>query len=145
MINFQKITEENFSQIINMKLPEVSFVASNCYSLAQAWLYRDEGDVFPFAICYNDTPVGFMMLEEDREDQKLWLWRIMISSEYSGNGYGTAAMQLLFHYIRESGKYSSLYLNCNENNTVAMGLYQNLGFVFTGNTNHADMEMRLDL
>ena len=54
MINFRKITEDNFDAIIKMKRPDgENFVASNAHSLAQAWLYRDDGDVFPFAI-YND-------------------------------------------------------------------------------------------
>ena len=46
MINFRKITEDNFDAIIKMKRPEgENFVASNAFSLAQAWLYRDDGDV----------------------------------------------------------------------------------------------------
>lgn len=46
MINFRQITEENFDAIIQMKRPDAEgFVASNSVSLAQAWLYRDNGDV----------------------------------------------------------------------------------------------------
>ena len=66
MINFKSITEENFDIIIRMKRPENEhFVASNAYSLAQAWLYRDNNDVYPFAIYNDEEPVGFMMLDED--------------------------------------------------------------------------------
>ena len=43
-------------------------MASNAYSLAEAWLYKDTGDVYPFAIYNDDTPVGFMMLDEDQEE-----------------------------------------------------------------------------
>ncbi len=43
-------------------------MASNAYSLAEAWLYKDAGDVYPFAIYNDDTPVGFMMLDEDQEE-----------------------------------------------------------------------------
>ena len=51
MIRFRAITEENFDCIIRMKRPPgEGFVADNSYSLAQAWLYRSAGDVFPFAI-----------------------------------------------------------------------------------------------
>ena len=72
MVNFRKITEENFDAIIKMKRPEdESFVASNAVSLAQAWLYRDNGDVFPFAIYDDDMVVGFMLLEEDMEYERL--------------------------------------------------------------------------
>lgn len=46
MVNFRKITEENFDAIIRMKRPEdENFVASNAVSLAQAWLYREDGAV----------------------------------------------------------------------------------------------------
>ena len=145
MILFRKITEENFTAVLNMKRPEgEGFVASNCYSLAQAWLYREDGDVYPFAVYFDNVPVGFMMLEEDREDQRLWLWRIMVSQEYSGKGYGSEAIRLLIKMIKEHGKYHSLYLDCNEKNAVALHIYQKLGFRFTGDINHGDMEMRLD-
>ena len=43
-------------------------MASNAYSLAEAWLYKDAGDVYPFAIYNDDTPVGFMMLDEDQAE-----------------------------------------------------------------------------
>ena len=69
MINFRRITEDNFNIIVHMKRPEGEhFVASNPYSLAEAWLYKDAGDVYPFAIYNDDTPVGFMMLDEDQEE-----------------------------------------------------------------------------
>lgn len=66
MINFRGITEDNFEEIVSMKRPaEETFVASNAYSLAQAWLFREADDVYPFAIYNDDTAVGFMMLDED--------------------------------------------------------------------------------
>ena len=43
MVNFRKITEENFDAIINRKRPEgENLVAPNAVSLAQAWLYRNQ-------------------------------------------------------------------------------------------------------
>ena len=69
MINFRAITEDNFDTIIRMKRPDNEhFLASNAYSLAQAWLYRDAGDVFPFAIYNGDEPVGFMLLGCDPDN-----------------------------------------------------------------------------
>lgn len=66
MVNFRTITEGDFDAVINMKRPEgEGFVASNAVSLAQAWLYRDNRDVFPFAIYDGDTLAGFMLVEED--------------------------------------------------------------------------------
>lgn len=148
MVNFRKITEENFDAIIKMKRPEgENFVASNAVSLAQAWLYREEGDVFPFAIYEDDVPVGFMLLEEEEDEGelKLDLWRIMIPTEQEGKGYGTAAVRLLIKYAKESGKYRHLYLLCSHKNEVARHIYDKLGFVPTGEICYGDVEMRLEL
>ena len=77
MIHFEKITEDNFKAIVEMKRPDGErFVASNAYSLAQAWLYRESGDVYPFAIYSEGEPVGFMMLDEDLEERCLVIWQI---------------------------------------------------------------------
>ena len=144
MVNFQKITEANFDAIIRMKRPEGErFVAPNSVSLAQAWLYRENEDVFPFAICDGDMPVGFMLLEEDMDEEKLMLWRIMVSPEQEGKGYGTAAVRLLIELARKSGKYRGLYLDCDRENKAAWHVYEKLGFRPTGDINHGSVEMQL--
>lgn len=146
MINFRKITEENFDAIIKMKRPEgENFVASNAVSLAQAWLYRDDGDVFPFAIYNDDTVVGFMLLEEDMEDERLDLWRIMLPPENEGKGYGTAAVKLMIRYARDSGRYKRIGLLCSPENHNARHIYDKLGFQPTGEICYGDVEMRLEL
>lgn len=146
MINFRKITEENFDAIIKMKRPEgENFVASNAVSLAQVWLYRDDGDVFPFAIYDNDSVVGFMLLKENMEDQRLDLWRIMLPPENEGKGYGTAAVKLMIHYAKESERHKSIGLLCGPNNQNARHIYDKLGFQPTGEICYGDVEMRLDL
>ena len=146
MINFRKITEDNFDAIIKMKRPEgENFVASNAVSLAQAWLYRDDNDVFPFAIYDDDTIVGFMLLEEDMEDERLDLWRIMLPPQHEGKGYGTAAVELMIRYAKESGRYKRIGLLCGPENHNARHIYDKLGFQPTGEICFGDVEMRLEL
>ena len=146
MINFRKITEDNFDAIIKMKRPEgENFVASNAVSLAQAWLYRDDNDVFPFAIHDDDTVVGFMLLEEDMENERLDLWRIMLPPENEGKGYGTAAVKLMIQYAKDSGRYKSIGLLCGPKNYNARHIYDKLGFQPTGEICYGDVEMRLGL
>lgn len=146
MVQFRKITEENFDAVIKMKRPEgENFVASNAVSLAQAWLYRDDGDVFPFAIYDDDTIVGFMLLEEDLEQARLDLWRIMLSPEQEGKGYGTAAVKLMIQYAKDSGRYRSVYLLCAPENHIARHIYDKLGFQPTGEICYGDVQMKLDL
>ena len=146
MINFRAITEENFDVIIRMTRPDDEhFVASNAYSLAQAWLYRDNGDVYPFAIYNDDTPVGFMMLDEDLEERCLIIWRIMFPDEYRFKGYGTAAISRIIDLARESGKYDFLLIDYDPDNRVAEHVYKKLGFEPTGKFEHGEYELRLDL
>lgn len=146
MINFRKITEDNFDTIIQMKRPEGErFVAPNAVSLAQAWLYRENGDVFPFAVYEDDTVVGFMLLEEDMEEKRLDLWRIMLPPEHEGKGYGTAAVKLMLQYARDSGRYKSIGLLCAPDNCAARHIYDKLGFRPTGEICYGDVEMRLEL
>lgn len=146
MIHFEKITEDNFDVIVHMKRPDDEhFVASNAYSLAQAWLYRDAGDVWPFAIYNDDIPVGFMMLDEDAESRCLVLWRIMFPAEYQNQGYGTQAIRLLIQMAGDSGKYDFLILDCAPENGIAKHVYEKLGFRPTGEMNNDEIEMRFDI
>lgn len=145
MISFRKITEDNFAAIIQMKRPDgEKFVASNAYSLAQAWLYREAGDVYPFAIYDEETPVGFMMLDEDLEERCLVIWRIMFPEEYQNKGYGTQSIRQIIQMAKDSGKYDCLLLDYVPENEIAKHVYEKLGFVPTGEIdNDGEIEMKL--
>ena len=144
MIELKPITEENFLTIVNMKRPEDErFVASNERSLAQAWLYRDAGDVFPFAIYANGEAVGFMMLDEDAEERVLYLWRIMLPEEHANRGYGGQVVQMVMDLARASGKYDRMVLDYVPGNERAKHLYEKLGFRATGEISHGEIVMEL--
>ena len=146
MINFRAITEDNFDAIIRMKRPDDEhFVASNAYSLAQCWLYRDAGDVYPVAIYNDDEPVGFMMLDEDIEEKCLIIWRIMFPVEHQCKGYGTAAIREIIRLAKEGGKYDFLLIDYAPDNKIAEHVYTKLGFKPTGVFEHGEYELRLDL
>ena len=146
MINFRAITEDNFDAIIRMKRPDDEyFVASNAYSLAQAWLYRDAGDVYPFAIYDDETPVGFMMLDEDLDEKCVIIWRIMFPVENQNKGYGTAAICEIIRLAKESGKYDFVLIDYAPDNKIAEHVYTKLGFKHTGVFEHGEYELRLDL
>lgn len=101
--------------------------------------------MFPFAIYEDDTPVGFMLLEEDMDEQRLDLWRIMLPSENEGKGYGTAAVKLMIQHVKNSGKYKRIGLLCGPNNYNARHIYDKLGFLPTGKICYGDIQMRLEL
>ena len=146
MISLRAITEDNFDVIIRMKRPDgEGFVASNAYSLAQCWLYREDGDVYPCAIYHDDEPVGFLLLEEDMEEQELIIWRIMFPEEHADKGYGGEAIRKIIELARESGKYDKLTLICKPDNVRARHLYDRLGFLPTGKILYGEDEMIFQL
>lgn len=146
MITLRAITEESFDAIVRMKRPEgEGFVASNAYSLAQCWLYREDGDVFPCAIYHEEEPVGFLLLEEDLEEKELVLWRIMFPEEHTNKGYGGETIRQILDLARAAGKYDKLTLLCHPGNVRARHLYDRLGFLPTGKILYGEDEMILEL
>ncbi|MDE7031152.1 MAG: GNAT family N-acetyltransferase [Lachnospiraceae bacterium] len=144
MVHFRKITEDNFNVIMQMKRPEGEhFVASNAYSLAEAWLYKDAGDVYPFAIYNDETPIGFMMLDEDREERCLVIWRIMFPEEHQNKGYGTEAMRQVIRLAKESGKYDFMIIDYAPENEIAKHVYEKMGFVPTGEISDGEIVAKL--
>lgn len=147
MVNFKEINEDNFDHIIRMKRPEgENYVASNAYSLAQAWLYREANDVYPFAIYDDDIPVGFMLLDEDLKERTIAIWRIMFPPEYQNKGYGTEALNKIIELMRKSKKYDYVTIDYVIGNDIAGHVYRKVGFHETGEiVNKNEIEMILEL
>jgi len=99
MINLKLVDESSFQAVLDLKISEADerarFVAPNVRSLADAWLYRENGDVFPMAIHWNELVVGFLLLEIDKDEAEYFIWRIMIGQQYQGKGYGRKALEAL--------------------------------------------------
>ena len=145
MIQFRKITEENFVRILRMEQAEGQrFVPPNAESLAQAWLYYENHDVYSFAIYDSETPVGFMQLDEDLEKRCMYLWRVMIAAEHQGKGFGTAAVREIIVLTKKSGKYDYMELGCKPENARALHIYEKLGFVPAGEIENGELPMRLN-
>ena len=70
MIELKLVDESSFQAVLDLKISEADerarFVSPNVRSLADAWLYRENGDVFPMAIYWNELVVGFLLLEIDK-------------------------------------------------------------------------------
>lgn len=119
-------------------------MVSNAYSLAQAWLYRDANDVYPFAIYDDKEPVGFMLLDEDLEERSLVIWRIMFPVEYQNKGFGTQAIEKIVQMAKESGKYDFMIIDYVPENKIAGHVYEKVGFKPTGERNNGEIVMRID-
>ncbi len=92
----------------------------------------------------DDTPVGFLMVgfdtDDDWEDAPLIakgnynLWRLMIVEKYQNKGYGREAVCLALKFIKTfpCGEAKYCWLSYEPENKVAGKLYHSFGFVETG-------------
>ena len=146
MITFRKIDKDNFYPLLELDPGDGGkFVASAAVSLAEAWLYYESHDTYPFAVYHREELVGYMMAHEDLRRKALFLWRLAIAKEHQGKGYGTAALRKFIDLARESGKYACVVIGFEEGNDRAGHLYEKLGFRPVGKDAHGETILRLDL
>jgi len=145
MVELREITQSNFDDCINLNLPEAQkgFVATNVYSLAQAWVYYKTA--FPFAIYAEDDLVGFIMPGYYEPQKHYNIWRFMIDERYQGKGYGKAALHLAISYLVEKHGASEIFLSVVPENIVAKSLYLGVGFELTGEMSGNEVVMRKKL
>ena len=92
--------------------------------------------------------VGFTMFAFDEnygdQNDRYWLWRFMIDEELQGNGYGTAALQVIIQYFKDHGA-NNIRLSTKESNINALTMYRKAGFHDTGEINDEEIVLQLDL
>jgi len=145
MIALKKVDEDNFRKVVGIKLNEVQskFVATNVYSIAQAWIYPEVAR--PFAIYNDEEVIGFMMIAWDEEEREASIWRFMIAEEHQNKGYGRKAMECALNIIKESNKFDYVSHDYVPGNDAGKHLYESLGFKETGEIEDGEIVMKLDL
>ncbi|MCR5809212.1 MAG: GNAT family N-acetyltransferase [Clostridiales bacterium] len=75
------------------------------------------------------------------------IWHMMMDSSEQGKGYGKEALNRVLEYIstKPFGNSDRAALTCGKNNTVAMKLYERMGFSATGAEDEDEIEMALTL
>lgn len=103
---------------------------------------RDTQHMFPagmstpgqlvFRIVAGDQPVGWLWLAVPGPDDPAmaWVYDVMVDKALRGRGYGRQAMLLAEGEARARGM-TSLGLNVHGQNTVAISLYDTLGYTVT--------------
>ncbi len=158
MIEFKKITDDNFDACIKLNAGEGNdkYVAPNTISLAQAYLAvaNDTCTPIPFAIYNNDDMVGFIQIAYVRTDQDedinnpvYEIWRFMIDHKYQGKGYGKQSLHKAVEYIKTfpHGEADKILLSYVSGNVGASGLYKAIGFEETGELDEDEIIMSLKL
>jgi len=133
MIRFEKVTMENFEDVINLKLrdDQMGFLESNLYSLAEA---KVNEALEPRAIYDDNQLIGFMLYYfHEGDPDYVYYKRLMLDKDCQGKGLGRAAMEAAVKMFKE--EYPTI--GCVElmhylDNFTGAALYESLGFELTG-------------
>lgn len=146
MVSLVEIDRHNYLSILDLSVSEAqrAFVASNLYSLAQAYA---QPECVPLALYAENKPVGFAMYCLDESDREYWIYRLMIDQRYQGRGYGREAMLLLIERIRclLDENHNRIFISFEPENEPAKSLYESLGFVPDGRVEYGEVVYRLEL
>lgn len=135
-IRLKEVTKENIEDILQLQVKESqkSFVATTSKSLAYAYVSRDA--VSPYGIYEEEQLIGYVSLIFDENDQMYNIWHFLIDAKYQGYGYGKKAMRAVMYNIREKayGLTNTIALGVDLNNKLAIHLYEEFGFIDSGET-----------
>ncbi len=147
MVELKEITEENFIDAFNLKLApgQEEFVSHPIRSLAQAYVYRNQ--CRPFGIYAEGKMVGYVMVIYDYDIPEYDIWHMMIDKDCQGHGYGKEALDRVLEFIKTKpfGNSERVVLTCNKNNPVARKMYEDKGFVATGNEDEDEIELAMSV
>ena len=142
-MSLREVTGETVGAVcaLEVRPDQRGFVASNALSIAEAHF---EPHGWFRAIYADETPVGFLMVYEDAEAGEFHLWRFMVDAEHQGKGYARGALDLLVDELRSRG-VPHLMLSYVDGELGPAGFYRKYGFAETGEVDHGEIVMRLDL
>jgi diamine N-acetyltransferase len=143
-VSLREVTAETLRTILKLDVSEEQkhFVAPNAVSIAQAHF---EPKAWFRAIYADDTPVGFLMLYDDPEEPRYFLWRYMIDARYQKMDFGKRAMDLLLEHVRTRPGAREMTLSCHPGEDGPEPFYRHYGFTRTGKWLDEEAEMRIDL
>jgi diamine N-acetyltransferase len=145
LITLREITKETLHSILKLEVAEYQkgFVAPNAVSIAQAH-FEPENAWFR-AIYADETPVGFVMVDDDPENEEYGLWRFMIDHRYQGAGFGRRALLTVIEHIKSRPGAKEFFTSCVPGEGSPCPFYEKMGFVYTGEIDDGELVMKLTL
>ena len=143
-VTLHPVDQSNWRAIANLKVFETQreFVAKLCSYLALCCYGQDWQ---PLAVCMGDQVIGFMMWSTDPADGSFWLGGILIDRGMQRHGYGRQAVRAAIAMLSGRNGYRDFALSYQPANLAARSLYNQLGFVESGEWEVAEMVARLSL
>jgi diamine N-acetyltransferase len=140
-LRLEKITPDTVDAALALRVHphQEKNVAPVATSLAEAYAFGDTA--WPRLIFDGDELVGFLMAfldiqwapKKDPEDRRSGLWRLNISADHQGKGYGRFAVEAVREEIRRRGG-SLMYVSWEPGENGPGDFYLKHGFRTTGET-----------
>ncbi|MGW4722477.1 GNAT family N-acetyltransferase [Streptomyces sp. NPDC004291] len=150
-LRLEKVTPANVDAALGLRVHphQERNVAPVAHSLAEAYAFGEAA--WPRLILDGDRLVGFLMAfldlqwsEEDPGDRRSGLWRLNISADAQGEGYGRFAVLSVADELRRRGA-RQLYATWAPGDEGPDAFYRRLGFRTTGETSGQQVVGVLDL
>ncbi|MFC8587524.1 GNAT family N-acetyltransferase [Streptomyces sp. NPDC057217] len=150
-LRLEKVTPANVEAALGLRVHphQERNVAPVAHSLAEAYAFGEAA--WPRLILDGDRLVGFLMAfldlqwsEEDPGDRRSGLWRLNISADAQGEGYGRFAVLSVADELRRRGA-RQLYVTWEPGDDGPGAFYRRLGFRTTGETSGQQVVGVLDL
>jgi len=131
MIDLVDITPSNKEACIALSVSpdQKDFVATNADSLDEA---QENPGMCPMGISKDGVLVGFAMCGYDSDEKKSWIIRFMIDAAHQRKGYGREALTKLIRMLFEKHEDADIRLCVEPENEIAIKLYEEFGFIATG-------------
>lgn len=133
MIGLELVNQDNFEAVLQVSLTETDErkVASVEYSLAQAWLYKDSRELYPYAVLFGQKVVGFVLLSI-QEDKNYYVWRLLIDRHYQNRGYGKEVIRQVIGLAKEDPSCHTITMNYVIGNHKMRYILEKFGFQSVG-------------
>ncbi len=143
-VTLREVTKDTVRQIVDLEVAEnqTHLVAPNAMSIAEAYF---EPKAWFRGIYADDEPVGFIMLYDDTETPRYYLWRMMLADGHQRKGYGRRALELLVDYVRTRPHATEIIVGSVPGEGSPQSFYEGFGFVDTGEVKGGEVMLRLEL
>jgi diamine N-acetyltransferase len=138
MVSLRPIDESNREAVEALRVApnQEPFVSSVVDSMLEA-AEEPDGRAVYWAIYADETPVGFVMWSDDvapgnPDYLPHFLWKLLVDERYQGQGFGTAALDLIVEYFRGRPGVDVLRTSTGQGDGSPIGFYEHYGFEQTG-------------
>ncbi len=142
-MELRRITEDNYEACLELKatVENQDFVDPVVYSLAEAFVFYDDSEVF--AIYKEEQLVGFVSMYTG--EGRPQIINFLIDDSFQNRGYGTAAAKLCIDYLRENYNANIISAPVQVEHNAAQNFWKKLGFSLSDTVENGYIFMRLKL